>query len=159
MMHPIKGWLPGAFLLALANVSTAEPVQETQVLKHAHKYVEDHVVAAVGAPLAPPLILVPIAAPYVYKSQFEKEYDARPGQSSAATPGNPDDSDTARAGASAGPLAQNGLTDSDGLPFQALHATTPTVTTVGDWDLSAAAHLPVLNSRDMGAAISARHDF
>ncbi|WP_233859969.1 hypothetical protein [Paraburkholderia sp. HD33-4] len=159
MMYPIKGWLPGAFLLALASVSTAEPVQETQVLKHAHKHVEDHAVAAVGAPPAPPLILLPIAAPHVYKSPFEKEYDALPGQSRAATPGNLDESDSARAGASAGPLAQNGLTDSAGVPFQALHATTPTGTTVGDWDLSAAAHLPMLNSRDMGAAISARHDF
>ena len=159
MMHPIKGWLPGAVLLALASVSTAEPLQETQVLKHAHKHVEVHAVAAVGAPPAPPLILLPIAAPHVYKSPFEKEYDARPGQTKAATPGNPDESDTALAGARAGPLAQNGLTDSDGVPFQALHATTLTGATVGDWDLSAAAHLPVFNSRDKGAAISARHDF
>jgi hypothetical protein len=159
MMHPIKGWLPGAFLLALASVSTAEPVQATQVLKHAHKHAEDHAVAAVGAPPAPPPILLPIGTPHVYKTPFEKEYDARPGQNSAATPGNPDESDTARAGAPAGPLVQKGLTDGDGVPFQALHVTTPTGATVGDWDLSAAAHLPVLNSRDMGAAISARHDF
>ncbi|NUX59053.1 hypothetical protein [Paraburkholderia youngii] len=159
MMHPIKRWIPGAFLLALASVSMAEPIQEGQVLKHTQNRVEDHAVAAVGAPPATPLILLPIAAPHVYKSPFEKEYDARPGQTSAATPGNPDESDTARAGARAGPLAQNGLTDSDGVPFQALHATTLTGATVGDWDLSAAAHLPVLNSRDVGAAISARHDF
>ena len=159
MKHSIKGWLLGAFLLALASVSTAEPVQETQVLKHAHKKVEVHAVAAVRAPLAPPLISPPIAAPHVYKSPFEKEYDARPGQISAATPGNPDESDTARAGAPAGPLAQNGLTDGDGVPIQALHAPTPKGATLGNWDLSAAAHLPVLNSRDMGAAVSARHDF
>jgi len=159
MMHPIKEWLPGALLLALASVSTAEPVQETHVLKRAHKHVAGHAVAAVGAPPAPPPISLPIAAPHVYMSPFEKEYDARPGQTSAATPGNPDESDTARAGAPAGPLAQNGLTGSNGVPSQALHVTTPTGATVGDWDLSAAAHLPVLNSRDMGAAISARHDF
>jgi hypothetical protein len=159
MKHPIKGWLTGAFLLALASVSTAEPVQETQVLKHAHKHVEVHAVAAVGAPPAPPLILLPIAAPYVYMSPFEKEYDARPEQTGAATPDNPDESDTARADAPVRPLAQDGLTDSNGVPFQALHATTATGATVGDWDLSAAAHLPVLNSHDMGAAISARHDF
>jgi hypothetical protein len=159
MMHPIRRWLPGAFLLALASVSTAEPVHETQVQKLAHKHVKDHAVAASGAPSLPPLILPPIAAPHVYESPFEKEYDARAGQTSAATPNDPNESETARADARVAPSAQNGLTDSDGVPFQALHAKIPTGTTVGDWDLSAAAHLPMFNSRDMGAALSARHDF
>jgi hypothetical protein len=159
MMRPIKRWLTGAFLLALASVSTAEPGHETQVLTPAHKHVKDHAVAAGGAPSLPPLVLPPIAAPHVYESPFEKEYDARPGQTSAATPNDPNESETPRSGARAAPSAQNGLTDSDGVPFQALHAKIPTGTTVGDWDLSAAAHLPMFNSRDMGAAFSARHDF
>jgi hypothetical protein len=159
MMRLIKRWLTGAFLLALASVSTAEPVHKTQLPKLPHKHAKDHAVTAGGAPSLPPLTLPPIAAPHVYESPFEKEYDARPGQTSAATSNDPNESETAGAGTRAAPSAQNGLTDSDGVPFQALHAKIPTGTTVGDWDLSAAAHLPMFNSRDMGAAFSARHDF
>ncbi|MEM5310444.1 hypothetical protein [Paraburkholderia sp. JHI869] len=169
MKHPIQGWFLGVFLLALASVSAAEPAKaghtQKPVQKHVQKYARGHApkhaVAATPAPApaVPSVSLPAIAKRYEYQSPFERQYDAHLGKTTAATPGSPDDTDSALDAGGNGPHTPGALVDSNGIPNQALHPQTPPLATVGDWDLSADAHLPLTRSHDTGAAISARHGF
>jgi len=171
MKHPIRGWLLGAFLLTLASVSAGETVKPKATQKHAQQHVQKHAQnhsqvhgqthAAAAAPASSPpsVALSTVAKPYTYQSTFEKEYGSHLGKTTAATPGIPDDLDAAREGATNGPRMPSSQVDSEGVPNQALHPQSPASVTVGDWDLSADAHLPVTHTHDTGAAISARHGF
>ncbi|MCP3713036.1 hypothetical protein M3I54_40160 [Paraburkholderia sp. CNPSo 3274] len=167
MKHPIQGWLLGVCLLALASVSAAEPAKAAHTQKPVHKHVQKyarghapkHAVAAAPAPAAPSVSLPAIAKRYEYQSPFERQYDAHLAKTTAATPGTPDDSDGTLDARTNGPRTPGAQVDSNGVPNQALHPQTPPLATVGDWDLSADAHLPLTRSHDTGAAISARHGF
>lgn len=166
MKHPIQGWLLGVFLLSVASVSAAEPAKaahtQKPVQKHVQKYARGHApkhaVAAAPAPAAPSVSLPAIAKPYEYQSPFERQYGAHLARTTAATPGTPDDTGALDAPAN-GARTPGAQVDSNGIPNQALHPQTPPLVTVGDWDLSADAHLPLTRSHDTGAAISARHGF
>jgi hypothetical protein len=175
MKHPIRAWLLGAFLLALASVSSGETVKPKATQKHAQQHVQKHAQthspthgqthAAAAAPASsPPSLALPaVSKPYTYQSPFEREYGSRLGKTTAATPGIPDDFDAGREAAPNGPRKPSSQVDSDGVPNLALHPQTPSqappMVTVGEWDLSADAHLPITHSHDTGAAISARHGF
>jgi hypothetical protein len=171
MKHPIKGWLLGAFLLALASVSAGETVKPKAAQKHVQQHVhrqaqtqgQTHAAAAAPASSPPSLALPPVSKPYTYQSPFERAYGSRLGKTTAATPGIPDDLEAAREATPNGPRVPSSQVDSDGVPNLALHPQTPPqsapMVTVGDWDLSADAHLPITHSHDTGAAISARHGF
>ncbi|WP_321915226.1 MULTISPECIES: hypothetical protein [unclassified Paraburkholderia] len=168
MKHPIQGWLLGVILLALASVSAAEPAKAAHTQKLVQKHVQKHArghdapkhaVAAAPAPAAPSVSLPAIAKRYEYQSPFERQYNARLGKTTAATPGTPDDTNSALDAAGNGLRAPGAQVDSNGIPNQALHPQSPPLVSVGDWDLSADAHLPLTRSHDTGAAISARHGF
>ena len=166
MKHPIQGWLLGVALLALAGVSAAEPAKAAHTHKPVQKHVQKHARghdapphAVAAAPAAPSVSLSAIAKRYEYKSPFERQYDAHLAKTTAATPGTPDDTDSALDTAGNGLRTPGAQVDSNGIPNQALHPQAPPLATVGDWDLSADAHLPLTRSRDTGAAISARHGF
>ncbi|WP_395068083.1 hypothetical protein [Paraburkholderia silvatlantica] len=171
MKHPIQGWFLGVSLLALASVSAAEPAKAAHTQKPVQKHVQKHVqkdakghaprhaVAAAPAPAAPSVSLPAIAKRYEYPSPFERQYDAHLAKTTAATPGTPDDTGGAVDAAGNGAHTPGTQVDSNGIPNQALHPQTPPLVTVGDWDLSADAHLPLARSHDTGAAISARHGF
>ncbi|MBB2926330.1 hypothetical protein [Paraburkholderia silvatlantica] len=175
MKHPIQGWLLGVFLLALASVSAAEPARAAHTQKPVQKHVQQHVqqhlqkdakghatkhaVAAAPAPAAPSVSLPAIAQRYEYPSPFERQYGAHLAKTTAATPGTPDGTDGAVDAAGNGARTPGAQVDSNGIPNQALHPQTPPLVTVGDWDFSADAHLPLARSHDTGAAISARHGF
>ncbi|HEY4801479.1 MAG TPA: hypothetical protein VIH96_02565 [Paraburkholderia sp.] len=167
MKHPIQGWFLGVFLLALASVSPAEPVKAGHAQKHAQQHAQSHAkgharshaVAAAPAPPTPSLALPALSKRYEYQSPFEREYGAHLAKTTGATPGTPDGADGALEAAPNGPRVPSGQVDSNGVPNQALHPQTPPLVTVGEWDLSADAHLPLTRSRDTGAAISARHGF
>lgn len=171
MKHPIQGWLLGVVLLTLASVSAAEPAKaahtQKPVQKHVQKYVQKyarghapkHAVAAAPAPAAPSVSLPAIAKRYEYQSPFERQYDAHLARTTAATPGTPDDTGGTLDSGTNGARTPGAQIDSNGVPNLALHPQTPPLVTVGDWDLSADAHLPLTRSHDTGAAISARHGF
>lgn len=167
MKHPTQGWLLGVFLLALASVSAAEPVKaahtQKPVQKHIQKYARGHApkhaVAAAPAPAAPAVSLPAIAKRYEYQSPFERQYAAQLAKTTAVTPGTPDDTGGTLDSGTNGARTPGAQVDSNGVPNQALHPQTPPLVTVGDWDLSADAHLPLTRSHDTGAAISARHGF
>ncbi|WP_322034142.1 hypothetical protein [Paraburkholderia sp. J76] len=167
MKRPIQGWLLGVLLLALASVSAAEPARPAHVRKpvqkHVQKYAKGHApkpaVAAAPAPAAPAVSFPAIAKRYEYQSPFERQYNAQLAKTTAATPGTPDDTAGTLDSGTNGPRTPGAQVDSDGVPNQALHPQTPPLVTVGDWDLSADAHLPLTRSHDTGAAISARHGF
>ncbi|MCP3720458.1 hypothetical protein [Paraburkholderia sp. CNPSo 3281] len=171
MKHPIQGWLLGVSLLALASVSAAEPAQAAHTQKPVQKHVQKHVqkdarghapkhaVAAAPAPAAPSVSLSAIAKRFEYQSPFERQYDAHLAKTTAATPGIPDDTDATLDAGASGTRTPGAQVDSNGVPNQALHPQTPPLVTVGDWDLSADAHLPLTRSHDTGAAISARRGF
>jgi hypothetical protein len=167
MKFPVRGCLFGASLFILANVCAGETVHAKPVHHRAHKPVQAHaqsqsqsqVKAAAPAGPAPSMALSPIAKPYTYQSPFEKEYGKHLEKTTGATPGNPDDADAAHEGATNGPRTASGQVDSEGVPNQALHPQSPPLVTVGDWDLSADAHLPLARTHDTGAAISAKRGF
>ncbi|MCP3728173.1 hypothetical protein M3I53_34560 [Paraburkholderia sp. CNPSo 3272] len=167
MKHPTQGWLLGVSLLALASVSAAEPAKATHTQKPVQKHVQKdarghapkHAVATAPVPPAPSISLPAIAKRFEYQSPFERQYDAHLAKTTAATPGIPDDSDATLDPGTNGPRTPGAQVDSNGIPNQALHPQTPPLVTVGDWDLSADAHLPLSRSHDTGAAISARHGF
>ncbi|MEX3687269.1 MULTISPECIES: hypothetical protein [Paraburkholderia] len=171
MKHPIQGWLLGVSLLALASVSAAEPAKSAHTQKPVQKHVQKHVqkdasghapkhaVAAAPAPAAPSVSLPAIAKRFEYQSPFERQYDAHLAKTTAATPGTPDETGGAVDAAGNGARTPGAQVDGNGIPNQALHPQTPPLVTVGDWDLSADAHLPLSRSHDTGAAISARHGF
>jgi len=167
MKHSIQGWFLGVFLVALAGASAAEPVKaghaqkhpQQHIRQHARGHAPSHTVAAAPAPPASSLALPALSKHYEYQSPFEREYAAHLAKTTGATPGAPDGSDGVPDAAPNGPRAPGGQVDSNGVPNQALHPQTPPLVTVGEWDLSADAHLPLARSHDTGAAISARHGF
>jgi hypothetical protein len=169
MKHPIRGWLLGACLLALAGVAAGEPVKATPPPKPVHKHVKQHgshvshaqkqAAADAPAPSPPAFSLPQISDQYKYQSPFEMEYGAHLGRTTAATPGIAQDSADARGGAANGSRAPSTPVDKEGVPYQALHPQSPPLVTMGDWNFSADAHLPLTRAHDAGAAISARHGF
>ncbi|MEM5331883.1 hypothetical protein VSR34_35850 [Paraburkholderia sp. JHI2823] len=167
MKHPIERWLLGVLLVALAGASAAEPVKpghvqqhpQQHIPKHARGHAPSHPVAAAPTPTAPSLALPALSKRYEYQSPFEKEYAAHLAKTTGATPAAPDGTDGVPDAAPNGPRAPGGQVDSNGIPNQALHPQTPPLVTLGEWDLSADAHLPLTRSHDTGAAISARHGF
>ena len=171
MKHPIGGSLLGVLLLALASAAAGQPAKEKPAQRHVQKHVQTHaqshvnhaegrVVAAAPEPPAPPDALPSISKRYKYQSPFEKEYDAHLARTTAAmTPGMAQGDDDARESALSGPRAPGAQVDSAGVPYQALHPQTPPLVTMGDWDFSADAHLPLTHTHDTGAAISAKHGF
>jgi hypothetical protein len=169
MKHPIRGWLLGAFLLALAGVAAGEPVKAAPQQKSIHKHVQRHsshvshaqkqAAADEPAPSPPPFSLPQISDQYKYPSPFEMEYGSRLAHTTAATPGMAPGADDAREGAANGSRAPSAPVDKEGVPNQALHPQSPPLVTMGDWDFSADAHLPLTRTHDAGAAISAKHGF
>ncbi|SDE32192.1 hypothetical protein [Paraburkholderia lycopersici] len=155
MKHPISGWLLAVFLLTLAGVSSGEPVKA----KHTRKAAHSHAAAAVPGQSTPPLALPAISTRYEYQSPFEKEYGAHLAKTTAATPGTPDETADAHEVAPGEARTPGAQGNGSGVPYQALHPQMPPLVTVGDWDLSADAHLPLTHTHDTGAAISARHGF
>lgn len=165
MQHPIKGWLLGACFLALASVAAGEPVKAKPAHKHVLKHTQTHGAAPAPALREPPAQPVPafslptVSDQYKYQSPFEREYGKHLARTTGATPGNPEGAPDAGAGTSSRPQTPGAQVDSEGVPTQALHTQTPPLVTVGDWDLSADAHLPLTHTHDTGAAISARRGF
>lgn len=149
--HPLREWILGAILLAVTSVSPGEPLKG----KHAQK----HVAAAAPAPPSPPTMVLPVIHEHRFLTPFRMEYDAHLAKTTAATPGGPSEGVDVSAAGPAGPLRQAGRLDSAGVPYEALRPQTPPLVTVGDWNFSADAHLPVIHRGDVGAAISASHGF
>ena len=153
--HQIRGWILGALLLALAATAVGEPARPKPTKKNA--------VAAKqldSAPPPPPTMTLPASSRHPrYLRPFELDYATRLAKASAATPPVPLAEPDVRPGAPTGPLNQAAQVDSYGLLSSAVHPEVPPLVTVGDWNFSAAAHVPASHTRDTGAAVSAEHPF
>jgi hypothetical protein len=153
--HRIRGWILGVLLLALAATAAGEPARPKPAKKHvaAAKPVDS------GPPPPPTMTIPAISRQAKYLSPFQLDYATRLAKSSAATPPVPQAEPDVRPGAPTGPLNQAAQVDSYGLLSSTVHPEVPPLVTVGDWNFSAAAHVPVTHTRDTGAAISAEHPF
>ena len=180
MKHPFGGCLLGVLLLALATAAAGEPAKAKPARKHVESHVQTHVETHVQThaqsrvshvqsrvvsaapeppPPPPPDALPSVSKRYKYQSPFEMEYGAHLASTTGMTPGVLQGDDDPREGAPNGPRTPGAQVDSAGVPYQALHPQTPPLVTMGDWDFSADAHLPLTHTHDTGAAISAKHGF
>ena len=153
--NQMRGWIIGSLLLAIAATAAGEPARPKSAKRHvaAAKQVD-------SAPPPPPTMTLPaISRQAKYPSPFELDYATHLAKSSAATPPVLQAAPDVRPGAATGPLNQAAQVDSYGLLSSAVHPEVPPLVTVGDWNFSAAAHVPVTHTRDTGAAISAEHPF
>jgi hypothetical protein len=94
-----------------------------------------------------------------FLSPFELDYSTRLAQSLTAAPPDSQTEPDVRPGEPTGPLDQAAQVDSYGLLPSHVHSQAPPLVSIGDWNFSAAAHVPVTRGRDTGAAISAQHEF
>ena len=145
-----REWILGALLMALAGTALAgDPVNGAHRKKPPHA----------DAPPQQTAVTPIIPAQHRYLSPFEMEYASYLGKSSAAVPGDPPSDTAPRSVAPIGPLKQAEQVDSYGLLPNSPRPQTPSVA-IGDWNFSAAAHLPsITHEHDTGAAISAAHGF
>jgi hypothetical protein len=155
--HPIRGWILGALLLSLAATAAGEPARRPPGKKHVAAAKQ---VASV--PSEPTLTLPaisPISQQPRYLRPFELDYAARLALSSAAAPPAFHAEPDVRPSAPTAPLNQADQIASYGLLSSSVHPQAPPLVSIGDWNFSAAAHVPVTHGRDTGAAISAQHEF
>jgi len=153
--HQIRGWIIGTLLLALAATAVGEPVRQQPTKKHVASAKQ------IDSTPPPPLTngIPAISRQAKYLSPFEQDYARHLEKSSAATPSVLQAAPDVRPGTSTGPLNQAARVASYGLLSSAQRPEVPPLATVGDWNFSAAAHVPVTRTRDTGAAISAEHPF
>jgi hypothetical protein len=156
--HPIRGLMLGAFLLALAASAAGEPARHTHGKKHvaAAKQVQ---AAPASAPTMAISAVSAVSGQPRYLRPFELDYATRLAKSSAATPSVAPSEPDVRPGAPAGPLSQVAQVDTYGLLSSSVRPQLPPLVTIGEWNFSAAAHVPVTRARDAGAAISAEYGF
>ena len=155
----------GAVLVAITGIAAADPsssVAKKHVASHRHGLARTKIEAATPSPALtwPPVSSLPtIPTQPKYPSPFELDYATRLAHSvTAASPHSPSEPDV-RPGAPTGPLDQAAQVDSYGLLPSPIHPQAPPLVSIGDWNFSAAAHVPVTRGHDTGAAISAQHEF
>jgi hypothetical protein len=152
--HPIRGWILGALLLSLAATAAGEPARRPAGKKHVAGAKQ---VASV--PRQPTLALPaisPLSPQPKYLTPLELDYATR--LAKPATPAFHVEPDV-RPGAPTGPQNQAAQVASYGLLSSSVHPQVPPLVSIGDWNFSAAAHVPVTHGRDTGAAISVQHEF
>lgn len=155
--HLIRGWVLGALLLSLAATAAGDPARRPPGKKHvaaAKQVASVPPQPTLALPAIPPLSQQP-----KYLRPFELDYATRLANSSTAAPPAFHAEPDVRPGAPAGPLNQAAQVASYGLLSSSVHPPAPPLVSIGDWNFSAAAHVPVTHGRDTGAAISAQHEF
>jgi hypothetical protein len=152
--HPIRGSILGALLLALAATAVGEPTRRPHGKNHVA--VAEEVAPAPPQPTLDPTI-PPVGQQPKYLRPSELNYATRLAQSPDAAP--PVFQADARPGAPRGPMNQAAQFDSYGLLPSPVHPQVAPLVAIGDWNFSAAAHVPLTHGRDTGAAISAQHEF
>jgi hypothetical protein len=162
---PIRACIFGAVLVATIGGAAADPANlpaKKHVASHRHGAARAKIEAAPPSPALtrPPISSLPtIPTQPKYPSPFELDYATRLAQSlTAASPNSPSEPDV-RPGVPTGPLDQAAQVDSYGLLPSPSHPQVPPLVSIGNWNFSAAAHVPVTHGHDTGAAISAQHEF